>query len=206
LLLSLFENARMPSPIRAPPPAIHHQTGTHGPPPAWHFSPPCACFTPAAPPGAIGPVDEAAGLVGVPAGVAACNPGNGAKAIATLNAAETSAFFTFRPSFFRAPEILYHRKRTWSIRVTAKRGNRLKACQSTQDGCGARCRSRQCSRRKPSRLRKSSSPQLKKLLIAQKRNTLAGIEAIGRMVVLQFGPNADTPIRFLEWLTGTPPT
>ena len=99
LLLSLFENAKIPSPMSAPPPAIHHQTGMHGPPPAWHFSPPCACFTPAAPPGAIGPVGEAA-----------CNPGNGAKTIATLTAAETSAFFTFRPSFFGAPEILYHRK------------------------------------------------------------------------------------------------
>lgn len=109
LLLSLFEKAKMPSPIRAPPPAIHHQTGMHGPPPAWHFSPPCACFTPAAPPGAIGPVDEAAGREAA-VGEAADNAGNGAKTIATLTAAETSAFFTFRPSFFGAPEILYHRK------------------------------------------------------------------------------------------------
>jgi hypothetical protein len=109
LLLSLFENARIPSPMSAPPPATHHQTGMHGPPSDWHLLPPCACFTPAAPPGAIGPVGEAAGREAA-VGVAACNAGNGAKTIATLNAAETSAFFTFRPSFFRAPEILYHRK------------------------------------------------------------------------------------------------
>jgi hypothetical protein len=81
--LLLFDNARIPNAITTPAPTSQSKGGSLS---AW------ACFTPAADPGARGPVS---------ADIA----GNGAIAIAALEIIEISAFFTLSSPFLG---ILFH--------------------------------------------------------------------------------------------------
>lgn len=76
--LLLFDRIRMPSAMATPAPTHKSNGGLLSP---------CACFTPAAPPGARGPVS---------ADIA----GNGAMAIVALTSIEISALFTSDPLFW----------------------------------------------------------------------------------------------------------